>query len=63
MAEKDKCLICDLPAPDTDDWHSHHKELDRLRVVNAQLLEALDWYARDYPSGERARAAIEETRK
>ena len=38
----EKCMICDLPAPDNDDWHSHHEMLDRLRVVNAQLLAALE---------------------
>ncbi len=38
----EKCMICDLPAPDNDDWHSHHEELDRLRAVNAKLLEALE---------------------
>lgn len=38
----EKCMICDLPAPDNDDWHSHHEELDRLRTVNAKLLETLE---------------------
>ena len=29
-----------------------------LHAAAPALLEALEWYARDYPGGERARAAI-----
>lgn len=34
-----------------------------MQTVREQLLGALDWYARDYPGGERARAAIKRAKR
>ena len=33
----EKCMICSLPAPDSDDWEGHH---ERIATLERQLAEA-----------------------